>query len=923
MKKNINIWRRALATCLALLLCLAMMPTSALAAGTDQNASGNQTTPAESPTSGTGDTTSQAPASITIDETNFPDKNFREYISSRDQGETKDGILNAEEIAAISKEGINCSGLSILSLKGIELFTGLMSLDCSGNKLTSLDLSKNTALTSINCSNNQLTTLTLPSVTVSEEKNTTLNYLNCSNNQLTSLNLEKYSGIAPEDGETASGLVADNNIRYILLKAPNNSITLSVNLGITDTAKITNKTMDNCSVIADSPNSLKITTESKPATYTYTYACGNGHNVDFTVKFAIANKAELDTIYLDVDNETAPEGDGRNVTSGASFQTYNQLALTGTGELSIDTVANMESTTEVYDNIIEYHVSIPALASSNTVTGTLTVPAPRNYDPSTVSVVASDGISPILTLPASNSTTLALHLSLKRSATDKVANNQDEFEFDFLVKYNTISYSSGGSSSRTPATTVTNSTQTTTAGETETITTAKVTAKTTTNSDKSGMTTVDVDDTTANKIIAKAVENKSEEVVIDATNSAGTADLQTGSTTEVKLSENLFTEMSEKTGASLTLKTNTSTMTLDSKAVEAISDQNSSSAEASKSDQAVTLVQKIENIQGREIQLVSLNLYDSSKNEIHNLGGGTLTCTINSNISKKDSLKCLYVSEDNTYSIMPILQTKQVNNHTFTKINDLTSCIEDFIKINNTINNINNKIIFRDKNNITNINYINNKINNYKIIEPATIYNSLKYENKTITNINYIENKDIILNDITVNEDIKLIDEQIYLQAIKIVVEQLKSSIKDGDEGITLLTNHLSDFAIMDSDVADDLIADQESDAAKIIKGLTLKTRSQKTKSGSVKVTASVDKDDIKALTDLGYTVRYRFYRSTKKSSGYQPKLEGTGKTYTNTSGKDDTRYYYKVQVRVYDNYGDLVAKSALKQCKYATRVFS
>ena len=50
--------------------------------------------------------------------------------------------------------------------------------------------------------------------------------------------------------------------------------------------------------------------------------------------------------------------------------------------------------------------------------------------------------------------------------------------------------------------------------------------------------------------------------------------------------------------------------------------------------------------------------------------------------------------------------------------------------------------------------------------------------------------------------------------------------------------------------------------------------------------------------------------------------LTGTTGKYTNTAGKKGTRYYYKVQLRVYDQTGKLVAKTALKQCKYATRIF-
>jgi len=43
---------------------------------------------------------------------------------------------------------------------------------------------------------------------------------------------------------------------------------------------------------------------------------------------------------------------------------------------------------------------------------------------------------------------------------------------------------------------------------------------------------------------------------------------------------------------------------------------------------------------------------------------------------------------------------------------------------------------------------------------------------------------------------------------------------------------------------------------------------------------------------------------------------------YTNTSGKKGTKYFYKVQVRVYDENGKLVAKAALKQYKYTNRTW-
>ena len=76
----------------------------------------------------------------------------------------------------------------------------------------------------------------------------------------------------------------------------------------------------------------------------------------------------------------------------------------------------------------------------------------------------------------------------------------------------------------------------------------------------------------------------------------------------------------------------------------------------------------------------------------------------------------------------------------------------------------------------------------------------------------------------------------------------------------------------------------------------------------------------IAQLEEAGYTVKYNFYRSTKKASKYKSMLMKTGKTYTNTRGKKGTMYYYKARIQVYDAEGKLIARTALKQCRYANR---
>ncbi len=117
--------------------------------------------------------------SVRIDASNFPDENFRKYIKESFDANNDDIVDDIENITSISVLSRN-----IYSLKGIEYFRALQELDCSGNKLTSLDVSKNTALTSLLCSGNKLTSLDV-------SKNTALTSLLCSGNKLTSLDVSK------------------------------------------------------------------------------------------------------------------------------------------------------------------------------------------------------------------------------------------------------------------------------------------------------------------------------------------------------------------------------------------------------------------------------------------------------------------------------------------------------------------------------------------------------------------------------------------------------------------------------------------------------------------------------------------------------------------------------------------------------------
>ena len=142
---------------------------------------------------------------VAINSTNFPDAHFREEVKNYDTN--KDGKLSATEINDVID--MSCRYASISSLEGIEYFSKLEILDCEGNSLTKLDVSKCTALGSLYCLNNKLTSLNVSGckelATLECEKNkltsldisnnTALISLDCFNNKLTSLNLNKNANL--------------------------------------------------------------------------------------------------------------------------------------------------------------------------------------------------------------------------------------------------------------------------------------------------------------------------------------------------------------------------------------------------------------------------------------------------------------------------------------------------------------------------------------------------------------------------------------------------------------------------------------------------------------------------------------------------------------------------------------------------------
>lgn len=104
---------------------------------------------------------------------NIPDANFKAKLIEQGVDINSDGQIQESE--ALAADGLNVSNSNISDLTGIEAFTNIQILECSGNQLTQLDVSGKTQLITLRCNNNQISNLNITNCT-------NLDSLDCSNN---------------------------------------------------------------------------------------------------------------------------------------------------------------------------------------------------------------------------------------------------------------------------------------------------------------------------------------------------------------------------------------------------------------------------------------------------------------------------------------------------------------------------------------------------------------------------------------------------------------------------------------------------------------------------------------------------------------------------------------------------------------------
>ena len=174
-------------------------------------------------------TASAAGSATMIDEKNFPDPVFREYVRKvAGSSVLTDTIVRQIEALDVSKDNIKKvlgDRDPITNLKGIRHLKYVKDLNCRYQKLTTLDLELNMRVERLDCYGNQLTDLLL------RPTGTSLKYLDCGVNQLNALDLSKSSELTElycrNSKLTALDLSANKKLQKIVA-ASNKLTTLDV-----------------------------------------------------------------------------------------------------------------------------------------------------------------------------------------------------------------------------------------------------------------------------------------------------------------------------------------------------------------------------------------------------------------------------------------------------------------------------------------------------------------------------------------------------------------------------------------------------------------------------------------------------------------------------------------------------------------------
>ena len=678
MKTNKN-RKRLCSALLCLILTVSMLPITGYAG--------------EGEIEATGGSAVQYP--IEINEDNFPDAAFRAYITKFDTD--KNNSLSQKEIESVTEIDVSSDtygvAQKISSLQGIKYFTNLEELSCSNHdlseldvsalkklkrlycsnnpKICSLDVSQNTKLETLSCSCRDMGMLfgeevkgSLSELTFGTD-NATLNSLDCINNSLQGLDLRHLTGLQTlHCGDNALTLLdTSKNSKLKYLHVENNelkSLGLSANIGLTELLCYGNQLweldLSNFSELAilwcydNNLTSLKVNNCTKLGQL----RCDNNTLTSLDIRNTALNQSTYSGALQCEENFYKIQIDGDRTfdltTLPGNFDARKALKITGGiikgNILTVD--ENATKVTYTYDcGATSETISNPtftllvekeqtyAINVENDGNGTASasVASAAQGEQVTLTAEPSDGyefkaweiVSGNITINDNKFTMPASEVTVKASFKKKVASG-----------------GSSGGGAYVPSTPPAPSNP----KPSGSAVTSDVSGST---SRKDGETSTKVDQSTADKLVDAAIDNKSTDIVIDTASKTENGGVPNVKASEVTLPTETIKNIAEKTDASLTIKTDVGEIKLDNKAAASVSKQGENIGAPGEQETISIIAKKVK--EDTEEVRYELEIKNSGGKTISDFRGGTATITVPVPSGLQgESLICVYINKKGHYN---------------------------------------------------------------------------------------------------------------------------------------------------------------------------------------------------------------------------------------------------------------------------------
>ena len=302
--------------------------------------------------------------SSTAQYVNIPDANFKAYLVGNLSINTNADTEIETNEATTFNGSMSCANLNISDLTGIEAFTGGFTLNCSGNQLTTLDLSANVNMGGhLHVEGNVLTSIVMPN-------SPNVTQFTYSGNNITSLDLSNTPGITTMWGmnNPLASIDLSNSSALEGMNIDGNSLT-SIDLSnltnlqwiSTSSSALTSLDISSCSILNNlycqySPNLTELN-------------MANGYNMNFPPNWFDATECPLLTC-VTVDNvsfanavwtSAVDPGVSFSLNCAAGSPPATSISIQGQGGVSTITVN--DGTLQMVSTVL------PATASQTVVWG--------------------------------------------------------------------------------------------------------------------------------------------------------------------------------------------------------------------------------------------------------------------------------------------------------------------------------------------------------------------------------------------------------------------------------------------------------------------------------------------------------------------------------------------------------------------------